>query len=248
MSFSINNTAVDPATEEGQIRLGKAHQERSRVICNCSSPAPAMYVACVNDRFILKRMPGSGPEHAPGCDSFLPPEDLSGLAQVQGNAIKEDLETGITSLKVDFSLSMGSKRPAPPPPSGKAPTEAKITPRKLGLSSLLQYLWHEADLVKWTPAMKGKRWWGPVQRALGTAAVGKTAKSRDGVVTLTSSDCRAADLDIVSADADTFQHQLQASPLPARDHRTRGLAVCSVQSEPPRGRGDAAGARRRRFL
>lgn len=69
-----------------------------------------------------------------------------------------------------------------------------------------------------------------------------------GVVTLTSSDCRAADLDIVSADADTFQHQLQASPLPARDHRTRGLAVCSVQSEPPRGRGDAAGARRRRFL
>ncbi|MFY1709662.1 DUF1173 family protein [Tritonibacter scottomollicae] len=179
MSFSINNTAVDPATEEGQIRLGKAHQERSRVICNCSSPAPAMYVACVNGRFILKRMPGSGPEHAPGCDSFLPPEDLSGLAQVQGNAIKEDLETGITSLRVDFSLSMGSKRPAPPPPSGKAPTEAKITPRKLGLSSLLQYLWHEADLVKWTPAMKGKRWWGPVQRALGTAAVGKTAKSRD---------------------------------------------------------------------
>jgi len=39
MSFSINNTAVDPATEEGQIRLGKAHQERSRVICNCTSPS-----------------------------------------------------------------------------------------------------------------------------------------------------------------------------------------------------------------
>lgn len=179
MAYYIGNIPVDPATEDGQNLLGRAHQEHSRITCGCCKPSPQMYVACVNGRFILKRMPGTGAEHAPGCESFLPPEDLSGLGQVQGSAIKEDLDSGTTTLKVDFSLTMGSKRPAPPAPSGKKPAEAKASPRKLGLSSLLQYLWHEADLVKWTPAMEGKRWWGPVQRAVLNAAAGKSAKSRD---------------------------------------------------------------------
>ena len=179
MAYFIGNIPVDPATGDGQNLLGRAHQEHSRITCGCRKPAPQMYVACVNGRFILKRMPGTGAEHAPGCESFLPPEDLSGLGQVQGSAIEEDLDSGTTTLKVDFPLTMGSKRPAPPAPSGQKPTEAKASPRKLGLSSLLQYLWHEADLVKWTPAMQGKRWWGPVQRALLNAAAGKSAKSRD---------------------------------------------------------------------
>ncbi|NKX28698.1 DUF1173 domain-containing protein [Rhodobacteraceae bacterium R_SAG6] len=179
MAYFLDNTEVDPATEDGQNRLARAHQDQTRITCSCVEPRPEMYVACVAGRFILKRMPGSGAQHAPGCDSFLPPEDLSGLAQIHGSAVKEDLETGTTVLKLDFPLSMGSNRPAPPPPSGKRPTEAKPKPQKLGLSSLLQYLWHESDLVKWTPAMDGKRWWGPVQSNLLAAASGKNAKSQN---------------------------------------------------------------------
>lgn len=178
MTYRVGNVAIDPATEEGQTLLAKVHQERGRITCSCRSPAPEMYVSCFAGRFIVKRMPGSGADHGPGCDSFLPPEELSGLSQVQGTAIKEDPVSGTTKLAVDFKLSLGSKRPAPTPPSGNKPTEAKAPPRKLGLTSLLNYLWHEGDLVKWTPAMEGRRWWGPVRHALRSAAFGKVAKSR----------------------------------------------------------------------
>ncbi len=178
MTYRVGNVPFDPATEEGQALLAKVYQERTRITCACRTPEPEMYVSCFAGRFIVKRMPGSGPDHAPGCESFLPPEELSGLSQVQGTAIKEDPLNGTTKLAVDFKLSLGSKRSAPPPPSGKKPTEAKAPPRKLSLTSLLNYLWHEADLVKWTPAMDGKRWWGPVRNALRSAASGKIAKSR----------------------------------------------------------------------
>ena len=58
MAYHIGNIAVDPKTEDGQDLLGKVHQDRSRVTCSCTSPAPAMYVSCVNGRFILKRKIG----------------------------------------------------------------------------------------------------------------------------------------------------------------------------------------------
>jgi hypothetical protein len=228
MAYFIGNIPVDPATDDGQNLLGRAHQEHSRITCGCRKPAPQMYVACVNGRFILKRMPGTGAEHAPGCESFLPPEDLSGLGQVQGSAIKEDLDSGTTTLKVDFPLTMGSKRPAPPAPSGKKPTEAKASPRKLGLSSLLQYLWHEADLVKWTPAMQGKRWWGPVQRALLAAAAGKSAKSRDLRDILYVPDYWKAEWK--EENAARRAKLLRGLQAPARDTAPLGLVVAEYKS------------------
>lgn len=179
MSYFIGNTAIDPTSETGQKALAAAHRNRERVTCGCCSPRPRMYVAAVNGRFIVKRMPSTGDEHAPGCASFLPPDELSGLSQVQGSAIKEEADTGITSLRVDFPLMMSGMRAAPPEPSQKKPTEAKVAPKKLRLTALLHYLWHEAELVKWFPAMEGKRWWGVVHRAVSDAAQGKVAKSKN---------------------------------------------------------------------
>jgi len=178
MTYFIGNEPLNPADSDGQSRLAKAHRNKERVTCACRTPRPRMYVAAVNGRFIVKRMPGTGDEHAPGCASFLPPEELSGLAQVQGSAIKEEPESGTTTLKVDFPLAASGTRAAPPEPSGRKPTEAKAAPKKLRLTALLHYLWHEAELVKWCPAMEGKRWWGVVHRALIDAASGKTAKSK----------------------------------------------------------------------
>lgn len=178
MTYFVGNDPVDPATEEGQKALALAHRNRQRVTCGCRSPRPKMYVAAVNGKFIVKRMPSTGQEHAPGCASFLPPEELSGLAQVTGSAIREEPATGTTALRVDFPLMMTGTRGAPPEPSGKKPTEAKVTPRKLGLTALLHYLWHEAELVKWFPAMERKRWWGVVQHAVADAAQGKVAKTK----------------------------------------------------------------------
>lgn len=179
MTYFIGDNHLDPADPEGQGKLARAHRNKERVTCGCNTPRPKMYVAAVNGRFIVKRMPGTGDQHAPGCSSFLPPEELSGLAQVQGTAIKEEPDTGTTTLKIDFPLAASGTRAAPPEPSGKKPTEAKAAPKKLRLTALLHYLWHEAELVKWFPAMEGKRWWGIVQRSVQDAASGKTAKSKN---------------------------------------------------------------------
>lgn len=52
---------------------------------------------------IVKRMPDSGSQHAPGCPSYEPPAESSGLGQVLGSAITEDPATGETTLKLDFA-------------------------------------------------------------------------------------------------------------------------------------------------
>lgn len=181
-TYHLNGTSVDPATEAGQRALGVAHMMGHRPMCRCTHPNPEMYIARVNDIYIVKRMPSSGTDHAPQCDAFQPPEELSGLSQIQGSAFDEDPEDGTTRLKLGFSLAINGKSNRPAPPAAGEPTEAKSPERKLTLTSLLHYLWHEADLVKWTPRMEGKRWWGVIQRELLAAAGNKIAK-RQGLAT-----------------------------------------------------------------
>ena len=55
----------------------------------------------------------------------------------------------------------------------------KVAPRKLTITSVLQFLWHEADLGKWYPRMKGKRYWGVIHYALRQAAAAKIVKGQD---------------------------------------------------------------------
>nr|WP_174822607.1 DUF1173 family protein [Ruegeria atlantica] len=166
-------------SEAGQAKLARAHRTGVRVQCCCRSPHPEMYIAAVCGRFVVKRMPGTGPDHTPDCASFLPPEELSGLAQVQGTAVSENPEDGSTSLRLGFPLKkIRTSRPAPEA-TGKKPAEAAAPPRKLTITSLLNYLWHEAGLDRWYPAMEGKRWWGVVQHALIRAAAGKEAKGHN---------------------------------------------------------------------
>ena len=64
-----------------------------------------MYVARIGDRHILKRMPETGPKHDPSCNSYEAPYELSGFGHVAGSAIQENVEDGVTVLKLDFSLS-----------------------------------------------------------------------------------------------------------------------------------------------
>jgi hypothetical protein len=70
-----------------------------------------MYVAKVDDKYLIKRMPNSGSGHAPACDSYEPPPELSGLGQVIGSAIQENPDEGTTALKFDFALSKGPADP-----------------------------------------------------------------------------------------------------------------------------------------
>ncbi len=179
MTLFLNGKPLVIDSEAGQRALTAAHGAGTRVECQCRMPAPEMYIAATAGKLIVKRMPGTGPDHAIDCPSFLPPEELSGLAQVQASAITEDPDDGTTTLKLGFPLRKNCKSRTALEQTGAKPTEAKVAPRKLTITSVLHFLWHEADLGKWYPKMDGKRFWGVIHYALRRAAAAKIVKGQD---------------------------------------------------------------------
>jgi hypothetical protein len=155
--------------------LAGMHKEKRRPLCLCRDPGVEMYIAKIEGRYYLKRMPNTGGDHDASCDSYEPPPELSGLGQVAGTAIVEDPDQGTTSLKLDFSLSKGSARKAPEP-SGVEADSVRTDGNKLTLRGMLHYLWGEAGFHKWSPSMAGKRSWGTIRKFLMQAAENKIAK------------------------------------------------------------------------
>lgn len=164
--------ATDP--ELGQL-LPRLHRDRLRPLCCCIDAGVPMYVARVNGRFIVKRMPESGDGHAPTCDSYEAPPELSGLGQLLGTAVLEDPEKGSTTLRLDFPLSR-SQGKSGPIPAGAAPDSIRTDGARLTLRGLLHLLWEHAGFHRWSPAMAGKRTWWVIRKHLLAAAEDKTAK------------------------------------------------------------------------
>lgn len=138
-----------------------------------------MYVAKIGpEKFVIKRMPDTGLEHAHHCPSYLPPEALSGLGEVLGSAITEEADSGLTALKLGFRMSK-TERAAPAGAGGGAVADSVAAdPSKLTLRAVLHYLWQEADLATWHPGMAGKRNWRIVSWHLRQAARGKFTKGQ----------------------------------------------------------------------
>ena len=158
--------------------LGDCYSKKRRPLCSCIEPKPEMYVAKINNLFVIKRMPNSGGLHAPDCESYEPPIELSGLGQVLGTAIQENPDDGTTSLRLDFSMTKTPGRSAPTP-SGEEKDSVKTDGTKLTLRGTLHYLWEEAGFNRWYPAMSGKRNWYTIRKHLLNAAGGKKAKSSE---------------------------------------------------------------------
>jgi hypothetical protein len=160
------------------VLLAKAHAAQSRPLCLCCDAGVPMYVARVGGRPILKRMPGTGPKHDPGCDSYEPPYELSGFGHVAGAAIQENAEDGTTLLRLDFSLTKTGGR-APPAPSETAEAGSVRTDgTRLSLRALLHYLWDQAAFNRWRPRMAGRRNWAVIRKFLLEAAEGKATKGK----------------------------------------------------------------------
>lgn len=154
-------------------RLAEAFARREHPLCLCCPDGVPMYVARTGRRHILKRMPGSGPRHDPDCDSYEPPHGLSGLGNVGGEAIVENVEDGVTLLRLDFSLSKLAGRAAPAASEASDAGAVKTDGSRLSLKALLHYLWDQAEFNRWRPAMAGKRNWAVVRKFLLEAAEGK---------------------------------------------------------------------------
>lgn len=173
---AISFTAVDPQASE---LLAGAYEGRVRPLCACQPAGVPMYVAHLAGRYLIKRMPDSGSDHDPDCPSFEPPAELSGLGEVAGSAIVEDPASGMTSLKLDFALSRGGSRAAPIP-GDELPDSVRTDGSKLTMRALVHYLWDEAGLSRWSPAMEGKRSWFVVRKYLLQAA--QLNKARAGAL------------------------------------------------------------------
>lgn len=178
-------TLTYPGAAETQRLLAAAHADRIRPLCLCRPGGVTMYVARIEtDRFVIKRMPDSGPAHAHHCPSCLPPEALSGLGQVLGQAITVETDSGLTAIRLGFRLSRTGGAGASPSrddtasASGAPAGSVASDTNRLSLRALLHYLWHEAELATWSPGMAGKRNWRVVSWHLRSAAGGKFTRGQ----------------------------------------------------------------------
>lgn len=180
MSKYLFGTHVySPERENWQRILQKGYAAKLRPICQClvQGERPSLYIALVCGQYVLKRLPYSGPLHAPHCEHYEPPPELSGLGQVNGSAIREELETQTTTLNLDFALTKGRSRQAGAP-SDVEHESVRSDGTKLTMRGLLHYLMDEAGLTRWTPAMTGKRSWYIVRREILNAASSKITKGQ----------------------------------------------------------------------
>ncbi|AUH66828.1 DUF1173 family protein [Paracoccus zhejiangensis] len=173
--YQLGADTFDAGSPDWQSILGAAHQNKSRPACLCSAASPLMYVAKIQGKYYLKRMPGTGHAHDPSCDSFAMPPELSGFGQVEGKASATD-DSGETTLKLDFPLSVRGRRDVAPDAGDHEPTVAEASPSKLGLLGVLHFLWDAAGLTMWRPAYARRSWW-IVHRELTAAAERTSAKS-----------------------------------------------------------------------
>src|ERR1700709_2250854 len=118
--YRFDDVLVAANADDLQGYFADAHGEKVRPMCMCSPAGVPMYVAKAGAHYVIKRMPNTGGTHAPGCASWEPRAGLSGLGEVKGGAIQENIEDGITTLKLDFSLSKTGGRAAPAPPGAAA--------------------------------------------------------------------------------------------------------------------------------
>ncbi len=158
-SYRINDFEFSADAPNFQTILERAHSQKLRPSCLCCPAHPKMYVALIGGEYYLKRMPGTGHAHDPGCASFDPPPELSGLGHVAGAAIVTD-DAGDTTLRLDFSLSMRGGSSVSPAPGGDTETTSVVAnPKKLSLLGTLHYLWDAAGLTKWRPQWQRRNWW-----------------------------------------------------------------------------------------
>ena len=174
-SYRIGTERFTGESPELQRALEACRPSKQRPLCLCCEPGVPMYIAPIAGHLIVKRMPNSGGDHAPACDSYEPPAELSGLGQVMGTAIHEDPDAGLTALKLDFSLTKTAGRSAPVP-SGNETDSVKTDGQKLSLRGALHYLWDEAGFNRWSPAMQGRRTWAAIRKYLLQASEGKVTK------------------------------------------------------------------------
>ena len=107
--YRIGEQTVGADEPEFEDALAHAYAQRQRPRCLCLATGVEMYIARIGGRHFVKRMPNTGSIHDASCESYEPPAELSGLGQVLGTAIEENVDDGYTALKLGFAAFVGSQ-------------------------------------------------------------------------------------------------------------------------------------------
>ena len=150
-----------------QLALARVHDSAERPRCLCVPGGVEMYVAR-HRRFVVKRMPDTGSQHHPGCPSYEPEAQQSGLGELLGEAVLET-EPGAVELRVDFPWTRMTGRSATRG-DGDPESEVGSTRRCMSLRALMHFLFERAGFNRWSPAMEGKRNQGVLHKYLSEAA------------------------------------------------------------------------------
>lgn len=171
--FAIKGRVIGTDDPQLQDALAQVYDTPERPRCMCMPGGVEMYVAR-HRQFVVKRMPDSGGTHHPGCPSYAPEIQQSGLGELVGEAVLEP-EPGRVELRVDFPWT---RLIGPSVPRGEhmAVAEVGVPRRRMSLRALLHFLFERAGFNRWSPGMAGKRNHGVVRKYLLEAAEEITVK------------------------------------------------------------------------
>ena len=181
-ALRANGRVVRQGDQEAQSELATAHDGRVRPLCMCQRDGVAMYIARI------PALDGGKGTSSSGC----PPPVRSMLRTVRRTFHLPTSPASANSWPVRctkartggprcVSASRWPKldRAAPTPTAEGDPSgSVRRDPSRMTLRAGIHYLWHEAGLATWTPAMAGKRNWRVVSWHLRQAAEGMYLRSR----------------------------------------------------------------------
>lgn len=165
--FSVKGRVIGADDPQLQIALAHVHETPERPRCLCVPGGVEMYVAH-HRHFVVKRMPETGSRHHPGCPSYEPELQQSGLGELVGEAVLES-ELGTVKLRVDFPWARSTGRGVPRGEPQDV-SEVEVLRRGMSLRALMHFLFERAGFNRWSPAMEGKRNQGVLHKYLQEAA------------------------------------------------------------------------------
>src|SRR3546814_15555136 len=81
MAYQVGGRTFRPDHTDFEAALAAVYRGKDRPRCLCRQPGIEMYVARVQGKPILKRMPNTGSDHNPGSESYEPPPELSEIGR-----------------------------------------------------------------------------------------------------------------------------------------------------------------------
>jgi len=152
--FAIKGRVIGADDPQLQEALAYVYDTPERPRCLCVPGGVEMYVAR-HRQFVVKRMPDSGSAHHPGCPSYEPEIQQSGLGELVGEAVLET-EPGRVELRVDFPWTRVIGRGVPRGEPQQV-SEVAVPRRRMSLRAVMHFLFERAGFNRWSPAMAGKR-------------------------------------------------------------------------------------------